>query len=133
VNINLKLNILEGATWITQVRTAGQYHIALGLQSGYFTTSAELLNRHHSKGSLFTTAISDRELDAMIERQSTLVKEPAARNMLIQDIQRKYLSLRGLVPIAIQTTILGNWSYIQDWSRSNQNAGMDYIHTWFDK
>src|SRR5207237_9862413 len=114
-NINIKLNIVEGATWVTQVRNAGQYHTSLGLQSGPTPTSTELLNRHHSKGPQFTTAIGDAEMDRMIEQQATLVKDAAARAKLVQDIQRKYIGLRGFVPLATQQSVLGNWNYVKDW------------------
>jgi peptide/nickel transport system substrate-binding protein len=132
-NINIKLNILEGATWVTQVRNAGQYQTSLGLQAGPQPTSTELLNRHHSKGPQFTTAIADPELDRMIEQQATLVKDAAARAKLVQDIQRRYIGLRGFVPLATQQSILGNWTYVKDWNLAAVNTAVDYLHVWFDK
>jgi peptide/nickel transport system substrate-binding protein len=134
-NIKVKLKVTDGTAWTQQVRVGGNYHTALGVQARADPPTTELLNWHHSKGPTSTTKISDPQLDAMIERQSTLVRDPAGRAKLLQDIQRKILDLRATIPVATQDTINVNWPYVKDWNnnQATTNTLGDYIHVWFDR
>jgi peptide/nickel transport system substrate-binding protein len=134
VGLNFNIRVVDGAVYTGPIRVQGQYIAALGLQGGGGVTSGELLLRHHSKGSQFSHGIADPELDRMIDQQSTMVKDPAGRARLIQEIQRKFIGLYGYNMLFAQDSIYVSWPYVKDWNINGvSNTQADFIHTWHDK
>jgi ABC-type transport system substrate-binding protein len=135
VGFNPTLKVIDGTTYTTQVRIQGNYIANLGLQNAPSTTSAELYNRHYTKGSQYTTGLTTPDLDGLIDRQATLVKDPAGRARLLQDIQRKIIGLYGYIMIATYDQINVNWPYVKDWNpnSNNNNTQADFMWTWHDK
>jgi peptide/nickel transport system substrate-binding protein len=135
VNINVKLNPLATAAYVEQVTAGGNYAAFLGVQGVQAQTSTELLNRHHSKGPQFTSGVADPELDRMIEQQATLVKDPAGRAKLIQDIQRKIIGLYAINMVAVQDSLRIAWPTVKDFNPNGvvNNSLGDYLWVWLDK
>jgi peptide/nickel transport system substrate-binding protein len=135
VGINAALKVVDGTSWIAQVRTGGAYTVYFGLQSAPPPVNADLRAKHHSKGTLLTTTLSDPELDALIERQSTLGKDAAARTKVLQDIQRKILGLYGFIPLAGPDENWAHWSYVKNFNQNSatNNIAGDFSWIWYDK
>jgi peptide/nickel transport system substrate-binding protein len=135
VNINLRINPMPVTAFIEQVTGKGNYTAFLGSIGVRGQPSTELFSRHHSKGPQFSTGISDPELDAMIDRQATLARDPQGRAKLIQDIQRKIIALRGYNMLYSQDLLLMTWPYVKDYNPNGaiSNAMADFAWVWFDK
>src|SRR5262249_43633197 len=134
-NINFTIKVVEGAVYTGPIRVQGQYIATLGLQATQAPTSTELFNRWHSKGAQFTTGLRDADLDAMIEKQATMARDPQGRAKLLQDIQRKMVSLYGYNMVVMQDDTIISWPYVKDWNTnaSSSNPPADYLWTWHDK
>jgi ABC-type transport system substrate-binding protein len=135
VGINATLRVMDGASWIAQVRSGGNYTVYFGLQSAPPPLNPELRAKHHSKGPFLTTTLSDPELDALIERQSTLGKDVAGRARVVQEIQRKILGLYGFIPIAGSDESWALWSYVKNFNQNSatNNIPGDFSWIWYDK
>jgi peptide/nickel transport system substrate-binding protein len=133
VNIDTTIKVVDGATFVTQIRTQGNYIIYLGSPPTPSTTSNELLTRWHSKGPQFTTGVPDAELDGLIERQALQVRDAAARRGLVQQILRKMLTLNTLIPVFQQARVIVLQPYVQDWNPNpGSNTHSDYLGVWLD-
>jgi peptide/nickel transport system substrate-binding protein len=136
IGVKTNLKPVEGTAFITNVRTPpGDYIMSLNVQAAPDPIDSELRAHHHSKGSQFTTGLVDPTPDSMIERQSRLVSDPAARARLIQDIQRKTISLYTFNQVAVQDQSSVTWPYVQDWNPNSaaNNTLADYMWVWLDK
>ena len=82
-----------------------------------------------------TIGTPDPELDTMIERQAVMVKDPAGRTKLIQDIQRKIIGLYGFNMILVQDQQFVSHPHVMDWNPNGlaNNTLADYANTWHDK
>lgn len=86
--IRLTIKPVDNTTYTTTVAVRGEFDAAYGPMLTSPTLDAALFGRYHSKGARNIAKFADPRLDAMIERQTLLGKDPAARKSLIQDIQR---------------------------------------------
>jgi hypothetical protein len=76
------------------------------------------------------------ELDGMIERQSTLGRDPATRNKLIQDIQRRIIDDGGWIHVENHNSIFLAQSYVRNFNPNNTTHdpnGTYVLDLWLDK
>jgi ABC-type transport system substrate-binding protein len=136
VGITTRIRVMDGATFIAQVRTPpGDYTMYLGLQGSNQSFNAEVRSRIHSKGALFTTGLVDPELDAMIDRQATMVKDPQGRGRIIQDINRRIIQDAALVQLVQGGGVTLRHKYVQNYNTNGgiNNSQADYAWIWHDK
>jgi peptide/nickel transport system substrate-binding protein len=123
------------ATWAASVYNEGSYDIGIGAFQ-VSTTSSDLVAGYHSQSATRNVGrVKDPALDAMIEKQATLVKDPDARKRLLQDIQRYLINSAQAVALVRDITPSLRWKYAQDYpyflaATSREEA---YPPIWLDK
>src|SRR5262249_13017261 len=108
------------------------HNMAFGANSPATSANGDLYNTRYSNSTQNRSAIKDANLDAMIDRQATLIRDPEARKKILLDIQRY------IVNSASQITLYGyfehrvRWKYVQNFI---QTASVEetYARLWLDK
>jgi peptide/nickel transport system substrate-binding protein len=90
-NIRATTKPVDAATYSGQVQGRGDFEAFLGSSNGAPSADAALSGQYHSKGSRNITKVNDPKLDQMIERQSTLGRNPDERKKALLEIQRYIL------------------------------------------
>jgi peptide/nickel transport system substrate-binding protein len=88
-NVRATLKVFDTATYTSQVHQKGDFEAYFGIFIPFSSLDSNLLSKYHSKGSINVTKINDPKLDQMIERQSTLGRNPDERKKVALDIQRQ--------------------------------------------
>jgi peptide/nickel transport system substrate-binding protein len=134
VGITLRLRSIDNVTLADKVYQ-GDFPLFVG--AGITTppsADGDLFTKWHSKGGRHITQLKDPKLDAMIEQQAAMVRDPDGRKKALQEIQRyivgTYVSLhpRGTENIAAQ------WSDVHNWVDSPPTPETDYLsYMWLDR
>lgn len=95
-NIRATIRLLDSATYSEQVRNRGEFEAYIGSAPTYSSADAALFSRFHSKGAANVYGVKDDTLDQMIERQTTLGRNPDERKKLLLDIQRRIIDQQYL-------------------------------------
>src|SRR5262249_6783192 len=88
IGVNATLKVIDFPTYSAQVQARFDYDAEIGAPTTPGSADGVLFTKYHSKGSGNLTAIKDPKLDQMIEKQTTLGRNPEERKKLILDIQR---------------------------------------------
>jgi peptide/nickel transport system substrate-binding protein len=91
IGVRVTIKATDHTTFTTAVQGRGEYEAYLGTALSTPSADVGLFTRWHSKGGRNTMKISDPQLDQMIEKQTTLGRNPEQRKALLQDIQRRIL------------------------------------------
>jgi peptide/nickel transport system substrate-binding protein len=59
--------------------------------------NSELYGRYYTKGPRNSTGYSDPELDAMIDKQAVMSRDPEGRKKIVLDIQRRIMDRSGMI------------------------------------
>jgi peptide/nickel transport system substrate-binding protein len=134
VGINFNLKVLDGTAWIAQVRGRGEFLVAMGSQTSGRPTSGELYERWYSKSGTLWTKLKDPELDALIDKQATMVKDAAGRAKVIQDIHRRIIDNASYLNVGAIVTPQAARGFIKDWNpNGSNNFSGDLRVIWVDK
>jgi peptide/nickel transport system substrate-binding protein len=125
--------VAPGGPWANDVNeaTGAGYDIAVGAIAPS-SPNADLVAYYHSSGNRNFGKAKDPALDALIDRQAVLVKDPEGRKKILQDIQRniinsaQYVFLAGLLAPSVR------WSYVKDYFFA-YNMEETYPQLWLDK
>src|SRR5262249_24324145 len=96
INVRTTIKPIDGATYYAQVQGRSDFDAQPGPPTPAPTADATLFSKYHSTGSANPSKISDPKLDQMIEKQTTLGRNPDERKKLLLDIQR-YIIDQGYV------------------------------------
>jgi ABC-type transport system substrate-binding protein len=133
--VNARLKIVDLPTW--NAFQSGQSEVLAyhGPPQPQSTVTADLRIRFRTGGSRNPSKISDPKLDAMIDQQSTMVRDPDARKKLIMDIQRYLMEQGHLIPVWGSVTVGGRWGWLQDFRDQGQpsNDPEPFNYLWLDK
>lgn len=134
IGVKFNVKVMDGTAWIAQVRNSGQFIAFLGAQGGSRPTTAELYDRYYSKSPTLRTNLKDTDLDAMIDKQAAMVKDPTGRAKLLQDIQRRAIDNAGYVNVGAQVTPQAGRGYVKDYNPNGSvNMANDVRVIWIDK
>jgi peptide/nickel transport system substrate-binding protein len=124
IGINVTRRPVDAATAAEVVRGRGDFEITLATSSLVgMSTSQDLYARFRSGGSLNAPRTSDPQLDQLIEQQAVILDDPAGRNDVLKQIQRRIIELAGTIPIASSYRIGAAQPRLQDWGPA---IGPDY-------
>src|SRR5439155_5489306 len=89
--VRATIKVVDGATYTAQVQGRGDFEMYLGSAANAPSADVALFSKYHSTGSRNVTKVNDPKLDTMVEKQTTLVRDPDGRKKLLLDIQRYIL------------------------------------------
>jgi peptide/nickel transport system substrate-binding protein len=114
VGILVNLRPVDTPTLTRIVYQERAYQFLFGSMAGGVSANGDLFLMHHSSGSQRFSAISDPAIDALIERQATMTRDPEGRKRLLQEIQRALINnAHQIVMYGIEDQRL-RWKYVQD-------------------
>jgi ABC-type transport system substrate-binding protein len=133
--INATVKVLDPVGYVSKVLTDGDFQLYVGPTNPILSANSDLFARHHSKGDRNATKINDPKLDAMIEQQSVMTKDPDGRKRLLMDIQRYIINSAHLQMI---NTSGGNTimqGYVRDFypGVATSSEYDQYTPVWLDK
>jgi peptide/nickel transport system substrate-binding protein len=134
--IFVTLDVMPHQQWVEVVGTRGTYDLYIGTSGSFLSTTAngDLFTRYRSNGPRNTMKLADPALDAMIDRQAVLVRDPAGRKKILQDIQRYLIDNPVLLMIGATVTDYLAQPYVKDYYPGvNGNVGEQYAPIWLDK
>jgi peptide/nickel transport system substrate-binding protein len=135
INIRAKLRPLDPATSQTLVTTQRVFQINVALAPPPLPLNADLYSKWHSTGNQNIRDHSDPELDKMIDQQSRLWKDPAGRNKLVKDIQRRIIDQAAFMQLYGTNTVFVQWPHVKRFNpNGNTNDSLwTYGYVWLDK
>jgi ABC-type transport system substrate-binding protein len=136
INVRTTLRVVDFPTYSAQVQSRREFEAEIGAPTTPGSADGVLFAKYHSTGSQNFFGIKDTRLDQMIERQTTLGRNPEERKKLILDIQR-YIIEQGYVrffhtfesPAAFQP-------YVRDLFQGYGALALEtekYSLVWYDK
>jgi peptide/nickel transport system substrate-binding protein len=135
IGVRVTLEVMPHANW-ADVVTRGDFDMFIGTNGSLVSTTAnsDLFARHHSKGSRNVTGLKDPELDAKIEKQATLVKDPEGRKKLLLEIQRTIIDKAYLLMIGATVSDFVSWPYVKDFYPGIAGNVVDFqSYLWLDR
>jgi len=132
IGFDAKIAIVEWAEMINR-RRAGEYQLYTSGKSQENDPDGNLLPVYHSKGDVNYSRIRDDQLDAMLEKQRTLL-DPGERKKAIQDIVRRIADQTfALNPVASQR-VFYQQPYVKGYHpHVYWGYGQKFMETWLDK
>jgi ABC-type transport system substrate-binding protein len=135
--ISARLRVLDSAAFIGAVTTQGQFTVYLGNAGARFSTNADLLNNYYSKGAnaKIQSHYNNPQLDALIDQQKVLTRDPQKRRSLLEQIQRTVIDDNIIVSISAAQSGDLLWSYVKGFYLNGVNADSiaTYKTMWIDK
>lgn len=135
VRIIANVKMVEPAFYTDQILQRGNFVAYQGPTSAFPSANADLLGRHHSKGSRNASRINDPALDQLIEKQAVMTRDPEGRKKLLLEIQRRILDNAHFLYLATNMSVTAKWPYVKDlWPAVS--TSMDTAHfelVWLDK
>jgi peptide/nickel transport system substrate-binding protein len=135
--ITANLKVLDSANYAATVTQRGEFTAYLGNNGTRLTVNADLLNRFHSKGAVakIQTHYNNPKLDALIDQQRVLGRDPEKRRSLLEQVQRTVIEDNILVSISTPGMQDLYWNYVKDYYPngvvSDSNAHLKSV--WLDK
>jgi ABC-type transport system substrate-binding protein len=136
VGITLNIEVVPHAQWVEAVGTRGQYDLYIGTSGSLLSTTAngDLFSRYRSNGPRNTMKLADPTLDALIDRQGVMVKDPNGRKRLLQDIQRHLIENPIVLMIGATVSDFLSHPFVKDFAPGvSGNVGEQYAPIWVDK
>jgi peptide/nickel transport system substrate-binding protein len=135
VGLKSRIRLSEGSPpWAAAMYQTGAYDIGIGSTTPV-SANGDLFGVYHGSAATRNAGrAKDPELDALIEKQATLVKDPEGRRRILAEIQRAVLnSPQAIYLLGYETPVL-RWKYLQDFFFA-QNIVTDeaYPLLWLDK
>jgi peptide/nickel transport system substrate-binding protein len=132
--IRMTIKPVDNNTLNQVVIGRGEFEAYLGSATGSASADASLFGQYHSTGARNAVKVNDPKLDQMIERQTTLGRNPDARKSLLLDIQR-YI-IQQAYPMNVHTfeNIGVMQPYVRDYYSGTLAQDEDrWIYVWLDK
>lgn len=135
INVAGRLKAADAAAWTQGVLAAqGDYQAYFGTHLAANSTNADLYQRFYSTGSRNSGRIRDPKLDAMIDQQAVMVRDPAARKQALQAIERYVLDQAYLTDIVGLESPYVYWPWLKNYRPQSQPIdGEFYKWMWLDK
>jgi peptide/nickel transport system substrate-binding protein len=130
IGFNLRLEVVPSAMWTTLVWTQHAHDLTVGAITPVFTANGNLLNTMHSTGGRNASAINDPKLDAMIEQQAAMSRDPAARKKALQEIQRYVINSAHQMTLAGVFSLNMRWKNVQNLFLLNTDEA--YTRVWLN-
>src|SRR5581483_9108075 len=118
--INGRLKQVDAAAWNEQQAGRGDYQAYHGPPQPQSSANADLRIRFHSGGSRNASKINDPKLDDMIDKQSAMVRDPAARKQALMDLQRYILDQGYIIPTWGNQSPSAYWPWLKNFRLKNQ-------------
>jgi peptide/nickel transport system substrate-binding protein len=135
--ITVSLKVLDGAAFTQLVNLSGEFSVYLGNNGGRLSANQDLLSRYHSKGAAnkIRTAYNNPALDALIDQQRVLSRDPAKRRALLEQIQRTVIEDNVLVGVATIVAQSLRWNHVKDFYFNGTFADSPgaWLETWIDE
>jgi ABC-type transport system substrate-binding protein len=135
--INIRLKPLDSVAYNGAVATQGTFTAYLANAGVRITANQDLLSRYHSQGpsTKIQTRYNNPKLDALIDQQRVLARDPAQRRALLEQIQRTVIDDNILVGISAANQQVLHWSYVKGFGvhGSIADPAAEWMETWLDK
>jgi peptide/nickel transport system substrate-binding protein len=135
--ITVKLKPLDAANFAGVVAQRGEFTAYIGSNGGRLTANQDLLNRYHSRGRAtgIQTRYSNPRLDALIDEQRKLPRDPARRRALLEQIQRTVIEDNVIVSLASGLRQVLSWNYVKDFYVNGimTDSPGAWLETWIDR
>jgi peptide/nickel transport system substrate-binding protein len=132
VGVTSRIRVSEGSPpWTSTIYTGGPYDVALGALS-LTTANSDLGRLYHSTAAQNSGRVKDPALDAAIEKQAVLVKDPEGRKKILLDLQRTIINNAQAVYLVGSLPPSVRWKYVQDYWYM-QNVEEIFPPIWLDK
>jgi peptide/nickel transport system substrate-binding protein len=92
----------------------GAFDLNLGT-GGVSSLNSDLYQYYHSSSTRQGPKVQDPALDALIDKQAVMVKDPDGRKKIVQDIQRHILTNAYRFNLASAYSASLRWSYVKDY------------------
>jgi peptide/nickel transport system substrate-binding protein len=136
-SINATLKVVDTAAYSSVVQQRGEFAAYLGNAGNRLTANFDLLSRYHSKGAVakIQTGYNNPKLDALIDQQKVLSRDPAKRRALLEEIQRTVIEDNVLVSVSAGVTPLLWWNYLKDlyFNALGSEVNWPWTEAWMDK
>jgi len=135
INVRVAIQTTDNPAYVSGI-TNGTFDAFFGpTPTSNTSTNTELLTRHHSTGNRNGTGLRDPKLDAMIEQQAVMGRDPEGRKKILLDIQRYLLTDQ---PHLITLFVTVNEWFYQPFLREfypgiNGITNDQFTRTWIDK
>jgi peptide/nickel transport system substrate-binding protein len=132
IGMNIALRPIDTATGTRIIFVEKVHQMYIGTHSPAVSTNSDLYAGFYSTGTQNRSAHNDRELDAMIDRQAVMTRDPEGRKRALLELQRY------LINSAHQIALYGlfdqrlRWKYVQDHHFLGV-AEEPFAVTWMDK
>jgi peptide/nickel transport system substrate-binding protein len=135
VETGISLVLRPGDTnlFIPNVYRDATYQMAVSPTSPAVSANNSLFNVHRSNASRSASHLSDPKLDAMIDQQAGLARDPEGRKKLLQEIQRYILNSAHQFHVYGQFAHSLRWKYMKDFFPAAPSIEETYIRMWLDK
>jgi peptide/nickel transport system substrate-binding protein len=135
--VNVRLKVLDSATYTSVVSTRGEFSAYLGNANVRLTANQDLLNRYHSKGPIakIQTRYNNPKLDDLIDQQKVLSRDPAKRRAVLEQVQRTVIEDNILVSVSAPYQQVLRWNYFKDFFLNGNivdSVGC-WTEAWLDK
>jgi ABC-type transport system substrate-binding protein len=133
VGITANIRLIDSVALTDRVRGRGEFQAVTSLVSVVIPW-ASLYTRLHSKGSQNAVRLNDPNLDQMIEKQNTLVKDPEARKKALMDLQRYVIKTYASSFLITDDAVLGIWFDTKNVMKATVVGDLGYMaYVWYDK
>jgi peptide/nickel transport system substrate-binding protein len=135
VGIDLTIKTVDIAGYVANVYQNATFEMAVSTTSPNSSTNAELFSVHHTGGARSASKLSDPKLDALIEQQAVMVRDPEGRKKLLKDLQRYILNSAHQIYLAGQFVQGIRWNYLKDFFPGYFDTGLEenYVLLWLEK
>jgi peptide/nickel transport system substrate-binding protein len=131
IGVNARLRHVDAAVWSAQTQTGqGDYQAYLGPLLPATSTTGDLRQRLHSTGTRNASKTKDPRLDEMIDRQATLIRDPAARRNALHELQRYVVEQNYVISINGFVSPGARWPWIKNYRTVGQPGGDQEPVTW---
>jgi ABC-type transport system substrate-binding protein len=132
IGLNITLRPVDTATFTRLVFTERSHTVAFGVGSPAVSTNGDLYITHHSMGTQNRSNLNDPQLDAMIDRQASMVRDVEGRKRLLLEIQRYVINNAHLIPVYGVYEERVRWKHVRDWAVTPL-MHEPFVAMWIDK
>jgi ABC-type oligopeptide transport system substrate-binding subunit len=114
--VTVRLKPMDPPTYGAAVGTRGEFAAYLGDAGVRLNPNQDLLSRYRSQGPVakIQSRYNNPKLDELIAQQKVLVRDPAKRRALLEQIQRTVIEENILVCVAASRQQILRWNYVKD-------------------
>jgi peptide/nickel transport system substrate-binding protein len=133
VGVNVRIRLADSATFVTNTNPDGNIDLALSSTTTVSTTNSDLYTSHHSTATRNIAKIKDAQLDALIDRQAGMARDPEGRKRTLLELQRYVLNSAHHMHLVGTFTQRVRWKYVQDFYFTAPDIEESFLRLWLDK